>query len=704
MSFLVPLYLAGLAALSLPVLFHLIRRAPRGETRFSTTMFLSPSPPRLTRRSRLDNLILLILRGLALLLLALAFARPFLRTLTESTETTAPVERVAILIDTSASMQRGNLWDDAVDQALEAVGETRPQDELAIYAFDDTYRAVATFDETAEVEPGQRRGEIAARLRAVNPTWRTSQLGQVLGEIATLVSEPREGEQSEVTPAGRIVLVSDMAAGSRVDALREIAWPKSVRLELMAVEPSDPTNAGIERLTDMETTSDGGETSRELRIRVTNALDSSAEAYRLQWVDGMVPLGNAQEVFAPRGESRVVRLAPPPVDAKEPRLVLQGDAHDFDNTVYFVPPRSEPLAVVYLGLDDTGDAQGLRFYFESAVEATGSEVIELVTRTPADESLLVADKRTQLVVVAAQPSEAQLAELEKYLAEGGQALVVLTTAEETEWLGPLLGSESLAVTEADVAGYTMLGKIDLNHPLFAAMASPQFSDFTQIRFWKYRQLDAAQLEGARVVAAFEGGDPAIVEQSVGEGTVTLMTSGWHPADSQIARSWKFLLLLASLVEPPDVATQFASDIRVGDKVRWPEALELADPPQVTSPDGTVHPLETASDGFTATDAPGIYSVSAVDGPASFVVHVDPIESDTTPLGPEVFQQAGARLVNAADAPPSEATLQKLRDGELEGRQKIWKWLIAAALAILIVETLVAGWLSRDRPALAPAPA
>lgn len=77
MGFLTPLYIAGLAALALPLLFHLIRRIPRGEVPFSSLMFLTPTPPRITRRSRLDQLVLLALRALALALVALAFSRPF---------------------------------------------------------------------------------------------------------------------------------------------------------------------------------------------------------------------------------------------------------------------------------------------------------------------------------------------------------------------------------------------------------------------------------------------------------------------------------------------------------------------------------------------------------------------------------------------------------------------------------------------------
>lgn len=77
MGVLAPLYLAGLAALSLPLIFHLVRRTPRGRQEFSSLMFLLPSPPRLTRRSRLDQILLLLLRLAALALLAFAFARPF---------------------------------------------------------------------------------------------------------------------------------------------------------------------------------------------------------------------------------------------------------------------------------------------------------------------------------------------------------------------------------------------------------------------------------------------------------------------------------------------------------------------------------------------------------------------------------------------------------------------------------------------------
>ena len=87
MSFLAWLFGLGALAVAFPLIFHLIRRTPRGHQPFSSLIFLKQSPPRITRRSRLDNLLLLLLRGLAITLLAIAFMRPFFP---QSLHTTCP--------------------------------------------------------------------------------------------------------------------------------------------------------------------------------------------------------------------------------------------------------------------------------------------------------------------------------------------------------------------------------------------------------------------------------------------------------------------------------------------------------------------------------------------------------------------------------------------------------------------------------------
>ena len=50
-----PVLVFLLIAVSLPIVFHMFRRTPSGRQLFSTLMFLDPSPPRITRRARIEN-------------------------------------------------------------------------------------------------------------------------------------------------------------------------------------------------------------------------------------------------------------------------------------------------------------------------------------------------------------------------------------------------------------------------------------------------------------------------------------------------------------------------------------------------------------------------------------------------------------------------------------------------------------------------
>jgi len=113
MSFLAPFYLLAGLAIGLPILFHLIRRTPQGRQVFSSLMFLSPSPPRMTQRRRIDDWLLMFLRIAAILLLAAAFARPFIPALTAAA-LSSPTEEILVLLDRSASMQRPGYWERAL--------------------------------------------------------------------------------------------------------------------------------------------------------------------------------------------------------------------------------------------------------------------------------------------------------------------------------------------------------------------------------------------------------------------------------------------------------------------------------------------------------------------------------------------------------------------------------------------------------------
>ena len=77
MAFLAPLLLLGLAALAVPVLIHLTHRERGQVISFPSLMFLERVPYRSMRRQKIRNWPLFLLRCAAVILLILAFARPF---------------------------------------------------------------------------------------------------------------------------------------------------------------------------------------------------------------------------------------------------------------------------------------------------------------------------------------------------------------------------------------------------------------------------------------------------------------------------------------------------------------------------------------------------------------------------------------------------------------------------------------------------
>src|SRR5919106_6113456 len=103
MSFLAPLFFAGLAALSIPVLIHLIQRERKNVVQFPSLMFVRRIPYSSIRRRRIHNWLLLMMRLAALLLIVAAFARPFLRSATLVASTDGSRD-VVIMLDRSYSM------------------------------------------------------------------------------------------------------------------------------------------------------------------------------------------------------------------------------------------------------------------------------------------------------------------------------------------------------------------------------------------------------------------------------------------------------------------------------------------------------------------------------------------------------------------------------------------------------------------------
>ena len=142
MAFLTPLFLAGLAALGVPLLIHMIQRQRTEVVEFPSLMFVRRIPFHSLRRQRIRHWFLLLLRCAALALLVAAFARPFVRSAAFAA-VGGGAREVVILLDRSYSMGYGDRWDRAREAARSVVQNLVAGDRATLVLFDSGVQAGA---------------------------------------------------------------------------------------------------------------------------------------------------------------------------------------------------------------------------------------------------------------------------------------------------------------------------------------------------------------------------------------------------------------------------------------------------------------------------------------------------------------------------------------------------------------------------------
>ncbi len=672
-------WLFGLGALSIafPFLFHLIRRTPRGQVEFSSLMFLKPSPPRLTRRSRLENLLLLLLRAAAIVLIAAAFMRPFLRDNAILDFSDLPGRTIAVVLDTSASMKRGDLWTQALQRVQKIAEEAGEQDQIAIYGFDSDLELIRPAG--PKFPPADFLNQY--QLAEVKPGWDRSDLGSALVTIADQLES--DNDKNKADAKLQIVVISDMQSGSATAALQNYQWPATVMVDFEQVTLKDSTNATLELLPADEA---DPEALRE-NVIVRNSANSTTDQFTVAWSGGealTVPF------HVPPGSTRILRVPRDGASQKSERLVLNGDPADFDNQFFAVPPNQQVVTIAYLGDEPADDPEQMLYYFQRCLPETPTRVVNLTQHDSAQPFTVAAVAAPELVVVTRELTPTERDAIEACLAISATVLFVLSQesviGSTVRWTGV---SEDARFTTDSASNYAMLGEIDFGHPLFEPFAGPRFNDFTQIRFWNHLRSKAS--DNMEIIASFDDESPAVWHRKSvdAKGDIFVLAAGWQPSQSQLALSSKFLPIINRFVELAARTPQVTESLVIGHPVSLPAGYN-----RMANPDGAMIDLDPAQPVHEQIAGPGIYrfnnSADATSPEISLAVNLDPAESNTDIMPLEQITAFNVAVGRHVDAKTEIETQRKLHDVELESRQKLWKLLIVAAVGFLIAETWLAG--------------
>lgn len=209
LSFLSPLFLAGAAAAAIPVLLHLFHRRAEPVVPFAAMRYLKKAPVEQASRRRMKEWLLLALRVTALVLLAFAFARPYLVQSTAALEAPATL----VLVDTSASMSAPGQFERARALATAAIRDAGPTDVVGLMTFGAATTLVAPLST-------DRAGALQA-IASVQPGAGTSRYSAALGRAAEALGSHR----------GRIVVVTDLQE-SGWDSTQPSQVPEDVTVDV----------------------------------------------------------------------------------------------------------------------------------------------------------------------------------------------------------------------------------------------------------------------------------------------------------------------------------------------------------------------------------------------------------------------------------------------------------------------------------------
>src|ERR1019366_8091177 len=158
MGLFAPWFLAGFAAVAVPIYVHLLRRHTTIPHPFSSLMFFERRTQSSIKHRRLRYLLLLSLRTLWFLLLVLAFANPFIN---RSAANMSGEKLMLLVIDDSFSMRAGTRLADARREALSVVASRRPTDRAQIMALGSQLKVLT--------QPSVDAGALRAAVDSLQP-------------------------------------------------------------------------------------------------------------------------------------------------------------------------------------------------------------------------------------------------------------------------------------------------------------------------------------------------------------------------------------------------------------------------------------------------------------------------------------------------------------------------------------------------------
>jgi hypothetical protein len=659
-SFIQAGFLAAGLAVGLPILIHLLLRQKTRVVPIGSVRFLQQVVREHRRRRRLRQWILLALRMLAVLLLALLFARPYWD---ESYRRGMETE-IVLLIDRSASMGA----QDSGGQTALARGAAQAREELKRID-ENTIVHVALCDAAGVNEIP------VEELDAAKPSVAATDYGLALSWANDVLAASKRANRT-------IVLLTDLQA-SGLPRAKAPPLADGIEFRIEDVGEALRRNVAIAAVEPIHTEIHP-QTQPTLRITLRNHGPLAARQVAVKCVvKGPTPTRSASEGVPPAEFRATKSLDIPAQSSATVELPLavdkdglyQGevtidtrDALALDNRRFVAFDARHPDRILLVdGQEGRAIFNSETYYLETALRLRTPEAGG-ITRSFEPERIVWESGKGfprldgyRVIVLAnvRRLTDDDGQRLKEFVDAGGSLLIFAGDQVTRQSLAPLAQQGLLPgeLAAAPVEGKLRVSEWNTKHPALSCFVDPQQGDMRRVEFRQLLPL-AKLTEGSELLWQ-AGGHIAAAERVIGYGRVIYVGSTADRDWTELPRTRMYVPLVRQLTA--HLTAQLAE-------------RSLA-----------VHKLATGKD-----DRLGIAADKQKGNEGRWIVtNLDPRESALERITAEEF----AETMGIAAALPDEATRASLAlnlPADAERADEIWTAVVWVLLIVLAAETLLAG--------------
>jgi hypothetical protein len=645
MGLLAPFFLLGVLAIALPIWLHRLQTQSSERKPFSSAMLLEKAEQQIHVRKKLKYLLLLAARITLLILIALAFAKPFMTVSPDAIVATDAGTRL-VLIDTSASMDRAGVFSQVQEEAGRSIDGAPDGALIQVLSADRTLQVVGELS-------GDKSASRAA-LGAVSASALRLDFGEAMSAVERLAAS--------MPPPVNLHFVSDFQASGMPVRFADAVPAGIAGFTAHVVGTGEPFNWSVEFVRDTGEGLDVG-------------LNGSGDRERIADVDLLVN----DVVVESRGLSQtgpqVLHFGAPDFKEGENRVVLRINTDDdlaVDNSWYQVIDNEPPATIPLLTLDTGGLPVT---YLSAALESAGAySVLPLVV---GEFDPRVLGRYPWVVIDEIGFIDPGLERsLTEFLENGGNLLAFAGDRAAALEVLPVSGHRQSATAVRPQAGeYLSVGQIDIRHPVLS-----QTEGWQSVNVSRNLPLDVQ--DGDEVLIRLENNEAFLIERRVGQGRILLMPGSLDNRWNDLPVRPVFVSFIIEAARYLSGINEIPSNYTAGASL--PLALADGSSGQVIDPDGdTVLSLaDTTREQQIKLNKPGFYEVYTPQGEKIVASNVDPLESDLRKVSQDVLDRwqdatGGQTLAGTATFSADE-----------EQTVELWRWVLLLLALIVIAESIL----------------